>query len=200
LTVSALAFTNTSTSLDAFVIPSENCTTAPIADGRDCVVRVRFTPEIWQRGDLNADITITDDSEVGTHVVHLTGRAIPPPSFVLENFQGLPASPGTGRFFWTPSDNAKVTITLSQPVTTVVTTKKGKKVTKKTVTTIKPVTLVANQASGLPTSDGIVTTNPNFVWDGKVNRKPAAKGTWTATITAVSARGKASLTQSVTIR
>jgi len=200
LTVSALAFTNSSNSLDAFVIPSENCTAAPIADGRDCVLRVRFTPEAWQRGDLTADITISDDSAAGTHVVHLTGRAVAPPSFSLENFQWLPATLGTGRFLWTPSHSAKVTITLTQPVTTVVTTKKGKKVTKKTVTSIKPVTLVANQASGLPTSDGVITTNPSFLWNGKVNRKPAAKGTWTATITAVSDRGKASLSQPVTVR
>ena len=58
---------------------------------------------------------------------------------------------------------------------------------------VKPVTLVANKLS---------SAGPNgFLWDGKVNKKLAAKGRWEAKITAVSGGRKATLTQfPITIR
>ena len=199
LTVAQVAFT-TSPPFGSYSIISQNCTTATLADGDYCVVRVRFTPKIWQRDEVTASLTITDDSPAGTHTVPLTGTALAPSSFVLQNFSWVPALGGPGgNFYWEASESAKVTITLAQPVTTVVTVKKGKKKTKKSVTKVQPVPIVANRASGLPTSDGVITTLPTFVWDGKVNRKPAARGTWTVTITAVGPHGKATLSRPMTI-
>jgi len=199
LSVKTVAFT-TSPSSDSYSIVSQNCTTAPLDDGDYCVVRVRFTPKIWQREEVAASLTITDDSPAGTHTLPVTGTALAPSSLVLQNFSWVPGFGGPGgNFYWETSESAKVTITLNQPVKTVVTVKRGKKKTKKTITTVKPVIIVANRASGLPTSNGVITTLPTFVWDGKVNRKPAAKGTWSLTITAVGPHGKATLSRPMTI-
>ncbi|MEI6448023.1 MAG: hypothetical protein WCO96_09120 [Actinomycetes bacterium] len=202
LTVKSLAFTKAFNSFDAFSASAQTCTAGPLANGDYCAIRVRFAAEIWQRGELRAELTVTDDSAVGTHVIPLTARAIAPPSFLLTRFQWVPRSPGAagGNFYWAPSEAAKVTITLTQPVSTTVSVRKGRKVIKKTVRTIKPVTLVANKPAGIPVSDGVMLTLPSFTWNGKVGTKAAAKGTWKATITAVSPSGRASLTQSVTIR
>ena len=177
----------------AFQLLSQSCTNGQVlTDGASCPLRVRFTPKIWQRGDISAQVTVTDDSILGTHTIPLTGFALPPASFTLQNFSWALGVGLAKQFNWESSDASKVTLTLTQPVTTTVTVKKGKKVTKKTVTTIKPVTLVANKSAAA--GPGVFDRN------GKVNGKAAAKGRWTATITAVSARGKASLTQPVAIR
>ncbi|MEI6447028.1 MAG: hypothetical protein WCO96_03995, partial [Actinomycetes bacterium] len=191
LTIGSVTLTNSGSG--AFQLLSQSCTTGQVVTaGSRCPLRVRFSPKIWQRGDISAQVTVTDDSPEGTHTIPLTGFALPPASFTLQNFSWALGVGLAKQFDWESSDSSKVTLTLTQPVTTTVTVKKGKKVTKKTVTTIKPVTLVANKSAAA--GPGV------FDWNGKVNGKAAAKGNWTATITAVSARGKASLTQPVTIR
>jgi len=177
----------------AFSIQSETCTTAVVENGKFCTVRVRLAPQIWQRGEINGSVTVTDDSAVGSHVIPLTGSALAPPVFVLKNFSWALAGNGK-QFNWETSDDSKVTITLTQLVKSVVTVKKGKKKVKKLVTAVKPVTLVANLVA---TAGPAVSTM--FNWDGKVAKKPAAKGNWTVAITATSSRGKATLSKPITI-
>ena len=174
----------------AFSILSQSCTAAPIGHGGACVIRVRFTPKIWQRGDLSAQVTVTDDSTAGTHTIPLSGAALQPPAFILQNTTATPA-PDKVDFNWETSDESKVTITIAQPVTTLVKVKKGKKTTTKKVTTVKqlPVTTIPKAIAGPGT----------YSWNRKIAKTPAAKGTWAWILTAKSARGTLAKTATVTL-
>ena len=175
----------------AFQILSQSCTDGQaLTDGTSCPLRVRFTPKIWQRGDLSAEVTVTDDSPLATHTIPLTGRALQPPVFILQNTTATP-DPAKVDFKWETSDNSKVTITIAQPVTTIVKVKKGKKTTTKKVTTIKqlPVTTIPSATAGPGT----------YSWNRKLAKTPAAKGTWTWILSAKSARGTITKTATVTL-
>jgi hypothetical protein len=174
----------------AFQVPAETCTASPIGDGNYCVIRVRFTPNVWQRGEITGSLTVMDDSAEVSHQLALTGSAQAPPAFVVREF-GLAHAGSGNRFSWQTSDASKVTLSIVQPVTKVITTKKGSKVTKKKVTQKLPVTVLA--AKSYAAGPG------SFTWNGKINNKVAVKGVWTATITAVSARGKATLKRQVLV-
>ena len=175
----------------AFQLLTTSCTNGQVlTDGASCPLRVRFSPKIWQRGDLSAHVTVTDDSPEGTHTIPLVGTALQPSAFILQN---TTATPGSAKvdFNWETSDNSNITITIAQRVTTLVKVKKGKKTTTKKVTTIKqlPVTTIPNAAAGPGT----------YSWNRKLAGKAAAKGTWTWNLTAKSARGTLKKTANVTL-
>ena len=175
----------------AFQLLTPSCTTGQVInDGESCPLRVRFTPKVWQRGDLSAQVTVTDDSTLGTHTIPLSGTALAPSAFILQNTTATPESTKVD-FKWETSDNSNVTITIAQRVTTTIKVKKGKKTTTKKVTTIKqlPVTTIPNATAGPGT----------YSWNRKLAGKAAAKGTWTWTLTAKSARGTLTKTATVTL-
>ena len=168
----------------AFSIVSQNCTATPAPNGGYCVVRVRFRPQIWVRGDVNGSLTITDSSVAGTHVIPLTGAALAPQSFLVNDLGWTPPGhPYIASLSWDASDACKVTVTIVQPVKKVITIRKGRKKVRKTVTQNKPLTLFANR----PYAAGLAA----YGWDGQINHKLLARGNWAVTLTATSIRGKA---------
>ncbi|MCX6390753.1 MAG: hypothetical protein NT122_09040, partial [Solirubrobacterales bacterium] len=197
-------------STNAFSVVSQNCTQAPLPDGATCGVRVRFLPRIWQRRDLTDALSIRvgpafsinhfhpreDMSDVTipgsvSYSVDLVGTAAPSASFLIDYFAADSAGSGKFDFAWTSSDAFIASFTVTQPVKSIVTVKRGKKRIRKTVTVVKPVTILKRQKFAAAPSG-------SFRWNGKVNGKAAAKGKWTVTITATSDRG--TITRSAPIK
>ncbi|MCX6389749.1 MAG: hypothetical protein NT122_03810 [Solirubrobacterales bacterium] len=175
----------------AFKLLSQSCTNGQaVTDGASCPLRVWFSPKVWQRGDLSAQVTVTDDSTLGTHTIPLSGTALAPSAFILQNTTSTPNSAKVD-FKWETSDDSRVTITIAQRVTTTIKVKKGKKTTTKKVTTIKqlPVTTIPKATAGPGT----------YSWNRKLAGKTAAKGTWAWILTAKSARGTLTKTATVTL-
>jgi len=197
-------------SVSAFSLVSENCTQAPLPDGATCGVRVRFLPRIWQRRDLKAALSIgvgpassINHSHPGedmsgvtipgnvSYSADLVGTAVPSASFLIDYFAADSAGSGKFDIAWASSDAVIASLTITQPVKSIVTVKRGKKKIRKTVTVVKPVTILKRQKFPAAPSG-------SFRWNGRVNGKAAAKGKWTVTITATSDRG--TITRSAPIK
>jgi hypothetical protein len=165
----------------SFKVISTTCVGPSLLPNQSCVIKLAFSPKIWERGEVKDDLTVEDST--GTHLLPLTGTALQPATFILAKpLADLPDANTVG-FAWLTSDDADFTISITQPVVTTVKVKQGKKTVTKKVTTLKPFVIktIKNQPAG-PSGNSIS-------WDRKINGKAAAKGKWTITIVAKSARG-----------
>ncbi|MCX6387328.1 MAG: hypothetical protein NTX07_01200, partial [Solirubrobacterales bacterium] len=197
----ALGVTQVELSSTSFRVITERCVGTSLLPNEWCAMKLVFTPEIWERGDINANLQVTDNS--GIHLLPLSGTAVAPPKFIL-NLLAVTSSAGSVAFDWNTSDSAQFTISITQPVVTTVKVKKGKKTTTKKVTTIKPVVIktIANQPAGSSGAcvEALAGRCPPISWDRTVNGKPAAKGKWTITILAKSSRGSVTTKRPITLR
>ena len=176
---------------DAFSIVSTSCLGQPVARGEFCSVRVRFQPRIWDRGQLSASISGIGNTVIGSFAVPLTGVSMPPAKFVVKGLANEQVK-GSVAFTWEASEAARYTITVTQPVRSVVKVRKGRRVITKLVTLIKPVTVSSKTtSSGGPSS---------VVWNRRIQGKIAAAGKWTVQMTANSPRGSASLSIPIVLR
>jgi hypothetical protein len=165
----------------AFNVISTTCVDALLLPNQSCVIKLAFTPKIWERGEVNANLTVEDST--GTHLLPLTGTALQPATLILAKPLAYVKDANTVGFAWLTSDDAQFTISITQPVVKTVKVKKGKKMVSQKVTTVKPFVIktITNQPAG--------SSGDSITWDRKINGKAAVKGKWSITIVAKSARG-----------